>query len=105
MVRKRKKSKSAGFYNIFVGEYVELTTLLPYSESAQNMEQAQSISTFLKRAGYLLDIDEAFYYIGETPNSVSRAIRIEQVAEIAIAKQKTIEDEILDEFNPDGPEN
>lgn len=103
---KKKKKKNVDFTLTFLGEFVELSTLLPYSESSATETQSVSINTTLRRTGYLLDIDEFFYYLGESPTEIERAIRIDQVVEIAIVKVTTDADEILDRFDGSGmPEN
>lgn len=103
---KKKKKKTVDFTLTFLGEFVELSTLLPYSESSSTETQSVSINTTLRRTGYLLDIDEYFYYLGSSATEIERAVRIDQVVEIAIVHPNTPVDDILDSFDGSGmPEN
>ena len=107
MTSKIKKYKEYTlFSDIFIGEYVELTTSLSLKTAIDAGEEGQIIQDGpVNVTGFLLDQDDTYYYLGEGPSAMDTAVKIDAVKAITIVKQKTIFDEILDEMpNPENDE-
>lgn len=91
-------------FNItFIGEYVEIGMNLTDTYSTETAEGYQSGTALATLRGYLLEVDDEYYYIGETPDAVEKAIRKEHVLTIDIVDQDKVFDKILEEL--DTPED
>lgn len=81
-------------FHIFAGVYVEF--VLKNLKGAQVMEDGGRVEGSVILSGYLLDEDQDYYYLGETQEDISQAIKKEDV--IRIYKP---EDEILADMGLD----
>lgn len=92
------------FYKTFIGEYVFLLTAIMTSKAEVHDEQMIEVNKPIKLLGYLLDMDSEYYYVGETPNKISQAIKIQDVCHVEIAEFRDSKDELLDRFDiPNDP--
>jgi len=88
-IKKRlETSLDSTFFVSFVGEYVDIISKFVTATSKTTMTGVIS--------GFLLDIDEKFYYLSDDGQVVSRAIKCEDVMAIEIVQQKTIHDIALE---------
>ena len=78
-------TKDGAFYTTFVGELVEATTQF-------RMTDAEAIGTL---TAYLLDMDEHYFYFGETADEIGSAIKRESVYSIRIVKLEPWKDKML----------
>lgn len=74
------------FKNIFLGEFVELVANIRLEEG----------TGFNVIAGYLLDVDDDFYYLGHSSELVSDGIRKDAVMHISIISPKSKNEELLE---------
>jgi hypothetical protein len=93
MARKKKQkvdetSLESTFFASFVGEYVEIVCKV--------VGATKEITLPVVVNGFLLDIDDDFYYLSDNGTEVSKAVRKDGLIIIEVAKQKTPEEEILD---------
>lgn len=96
-------NKNSTFFDTFVGEFVHLVTKLPMQIDSSNEDSRTIQSDLFRLEGYLLDIDEKYYYLGETNQEVGIAVSISEVLSISIAKTEL--DGILDIIEtPEDPE-
>jgi len=83
-----KTKTSETFYSAFIGELVEVITQFKLGE-------AEAVGTL---SAYLLDVDEDYYYLGETGEEVSTAIKRTSVYSIRIIKSSTWKEKLLNEM-------
>jgi hypothetical protein len=76
------------FFLSFVGELVEIAGSFYHGE-AENA---------IKTHGYILDIDDEFYYLGDTPEEVTQALRRDRVIYIQVLTPANEYREILDQL-------
>lgn len=86
------------FHTTFIGEQVEFLTSIPqhWSENTEDGVISGTIPMIVQ--GYVLDIDDEYYYVGDTPHEVSRAVKRSEVLFIEIVSEKKVFDKILDQF-------
>ena len=99
MPRKKKDL----FYNIFIGELVEITTKSTIKTVKQEEDQITEQTVPVIFQAYLLDMDEEYYYLGQDPDEVFSALRKDQCIYIAIVRENSILDDALDDLEV--PEN
>lgn len=94
MATKVRKKKPKLFYNVFIGEFVELTL----KQSIQVVEQQGEIiitqNTPIMVSGIVIDIDDQFVYLGNANNEIEQAISRIDVSITTIAaseEQKAVE--------------
>jgi len=75
-----------GFYDTFVGEFVELTT---HKEIQAIEDEIMVVSPIMLR-GYLVDMDDEYFYLGEDPQKVSDAVERSTVWRIMILDPEAI---------------
>lgn len=93
---KKKDSFTQLFHLTFIGEYVQLTTNMFTIVNEENDEVLTSHKVPVTIDGYILDIDEDYYYLGTTPHEINKAIKKDVVIFIGIVENKNVYDEILD---------
>lgn len=73
------------FYSAFIGELVEVITLfkIDNDEAIGNM------------SAYLLDVDENYFYFGESHEEIDNAVKRDAVYSIRIMKKVDWKDELL----------
>jgi len=92
-----KKTKAGNnIFSVFAGERVAILTKTRVSESLASDTQTIDKSVPLSIEGYLLDCDEAYYYLGETADQVSAAVAISQVILIQEVKALDLYTELLE---------
>jgi hypothetical protein len=102
MVLKKKKTNEV-FFLTFVGEFVSLLTSMVRTESVTAEEGTVEETIPLVFQGYLLDADDDFFYLGDTPNEVNKVVKRAVVNALEITRQKDSFSDILD--NVDIPDN
>lgn len=95
----KKKSSSELLFLTFIGEKVVLTSTFKITDTVDSEEGVHQIELPLMLDGYLMDMDDEYYYLGEDPKSVSKAVRKDQILSIEIESMKTVYDQILDEMD------
>jgi hypothetical protein len=86
--KKSTKRSSEGFYITFVGEYVQLIGEF----SSQTVD-----GTYATISGYLLDLDDDYFYIGPTADEINAAIKKDNVFSIQIMPKKDKYSDLLDD--------
>lgn len=79
LLPKKKPAKTtapvdSGLFLTFVGEFVKITTKLIVTQAFASEEGSVEQTGPLEITGYLLDYDAEFYYLGDSPDNVSKAI-------------------------------
>lgn len=72
------------FFSSFAGEKVDLQLNILYSEQHQSEDALETKTYSMSSTGYLLDVDDNYYYLGDTPNSVTQAVRKNFVIQIRL---------------------
>ena len=99
----KKEETTSLFHLSFVGELVEI--LMPlYRKNVQGNEEGimdQTIPIVVQ--GYILDADDEFLYLGDTPEEITKGIKREDVRYIEVIKEANPYDEVLDNMpTPNG---
>ena len=98
----RKKTNSV-FFNMFVGEYVLFITKLSTKKIHQTEDHTTEETQPIAIEGFLLDMDEKWFFVGPTFDEVACALKQDDVMEITILKERSPYDSILDDI--DTPED
>ena len=75
------------FESIFQGEYVEII---------QGIDMAKEGPIPVAIYGYVLDTDDKFIFIGDSPHEINKAILKSSIKIISITTPRTEEDDLLD---------
>src|SRR4029077_10299831 len=96
------------FYDLFIGEYVFMLTTVDVTQVNNDEHGYYENKQPIKLLGYLLDMDDDYYYIGEFPDRVSQAIKKVNVVHVEIADATKTDGLLLEEssitIQPDGVE-
>src|SRR5574343_512079 len=84
----RKKKSNDLFFMTFVGEFVSVLSTMEHTAMMQTEEGMVEETAPMILQGYMLDMDEEYYYLGETQMNVSRAIKKSSVNAIEITDRK-----------------
>ena len=93
--------KNESFFQSFVGEMVSLTINATVPTQAVINDDGvveEVIEGPISFDGYLLDVDNEYYYLGDTSQEVSKAIRKENVISVEIVKSLNIFDKMLEDI-------
>jgi len=71
-----------------MGELVEVAGSFYYND-AENA---------IKTSGYILDVDDEFFYLGDTPEEISQALRRDRIIYIQIITPKNEYRNLLDQM-------
>jgi hypothetical protein len=88
--KRSESSLDSTFFVSFVGEYVDVISKFLSGSTKSTLTGVIS--------GFLLDLDDKFYYLSDDGQTVSRAIKSEDVMAIEIVQQKTIHDIALEQL-------
>ena len=81
---------SETFFLTFIGEFVEVAGSFFHGE----------VEVPIRIQGYILDSDDQFYFLGDTPEEISSAIRKTSVVYIEIVEDNPMKDALRD-WEPD----
>lgn len=84
MPPKKKLVPNETFFLTFIGERVVLASKIKLSEVVQKEDEVSSSEVPIMFEGFLLDMDEHYYYLGTTPEAISDAIVREDIFHISI---------------------
>lgn len=84
------------FFLTFIGQAVTITTTVLHSMRYPLSDEQHIESMPLYYEGILLDEDQEYYYLGNTPDEVSQAVKKVHVLHITVIEQKTVFDHILE---------
>lgn len=87
------------FFDIFAGEFVSITTKLQQKVTQQTEENVLQSESFLSIQGFLVDKDDLYYYIGDKPNSILAAIKINEVVHVEITQEENVFTNILEQLD------
>lgn len=76
------------FYSVFAGEYVQLFSNLFINQNETYEDRQVSQEHPITFEGYLLEIDDNFYYLGETDKEISQAIERQYIVRIAVGQEE-----------------
>lgn len=85
--KRKKPVRSDTFFMTFIGEYVSVLTTMMVTKAFQTEDGVEEQTQPIVIQGFLLDMDDEFFYIGEVSNEVDRAVRKEFVNAIEIADE------------------
>jgi hypothetical protein len=88
--------RSSTLQNYFIGEYVTLILTQETSITSESEEGIIEQSIPLTGEGYLIDMDDMFYYLGVEPEVVSCAVKRKHVLQIVLTDPANPYDQILD---------
>lgn len=86
------------FFQIFAGEYVSMVTTVKTRTVQLIDDEPAEVEMPVIIEGFLLDKDDSYYFIGESPDEVIAAIRIEHVIQVEISNPKDHYDQLLTEM-------
>lgn len=93
-MKKNGPSFSDLFMSTFVGEYVAIISQL-------NTFDAEGVALPLEVQAYILDVDERFYFLGDSPLEINSVIDKSEVKYIRIIEDIPYDVQILNEMgNP-----
>ena len=95
--------KTNVFFETFVGEMVQIFCKTKMKQILQDDHQTQEQESPVMFEGWLLDVDDYYYYLGDTPDEVCSAIDKTEFGSIHIVKEANLYDDILDSM--DEPES
>ena len=87
---------SSPFFLSFFGQRVKILTGIVQHISVAMAEGIANESTPITIMGYILDVDDHFYYIGPTPHEIRQAIKKERVDAIEVFTEEDEHAEMLD---------
>lgn len=96
MIKKSKNPFNETFAQNFIGQYMDLMINLYHSQESHNEEGILLQKDPMAVRGYILDIDEEFIYMGDTPDGINRFVRKDLIAGGDIVIEK---DELEDKFD------
>lgn len=102
----KKRSKTSDLvFSTFVGEYVRLSSNRDEIVHAVTEDTQASQTVPRTYEGFLLDMDEKFYFLGVGADSVVAAVKKSIVEVIEVVDKRSPYDEILDKIKPIGMTN
>lgn len=100
----KKEMKMAGnkklFFDVFIGEYVDLVTKYSANVSVNTEDGSIEQQDYVRFQGYLLDIDDDFYYLGLTDRQISHAVNKSDIVTVMISQPETELDEFFNSIEP-----
>lgn len=87
-----KREKMTQLFLYFAGEYVQVMTNLT---SAVPISDGDFIEAPYIVEGFLVDMDDLFVYIGNKPDTIGQAIRLETVVSVLCTEQTDPYEELL----------
>jgi len=106
-MRTKKEKVPELFFTTFVGEYVRIVTTVVMTDTIETEEGISTSSAPLLTEGYLLDYDDNFYYLGQSPDNVTTAISRHTISQVQSGMEqpaRNVFDEILESM-PDKPDS
>lgn len=100
-----KKRNLSSFESVFLGEFVTVFTTINTSSMTQQDETIRESNSPLAFEGFLIDTDESYYYLGQTPKEASMAIKVDTVLSVIISEPKNKYDELLDDIGDEPDES
>ena len=92
-------------YDSFIGEFIRLTTKLSSKIQNQTETEIETQESPIMLDGYLVDMDDKYFYLGMSPDTITCAIEINTVAFLQILQElnplENILDNLPDETDPD----
>lgn len=102
MLKKKKSSSfSEPFALSFLGERVDILLKIFKKVTSESNEETVSTTEPILAWGFILDKDDEYYYLGDSPDQINKCIRITDVAAIEISKseQDVIFNQLLDQVD------
>lgn len=87
-------------FDTFAGVHVQVFTKSSISEILSSEEGSVQQSLPLTLTGYLIDYDDKFYYLGDTPYEADSVVSVDQVVIIKEIKQIDELDVLMDMKGP-----
>lgn len=95
----KEKEQVPNLFDItFIGEYVEiiLKVFSSFQEENEHGISGGSVPTSVK--GFLLETDDTYYYLGDEPNSISRAVKKNDVSYVEMSEPNNFMENMLDQM-------
>lgn len=87
---------SETFHQAFIGVKVEIVADFYQNYVEETMDSRISNNSPASIQGYILDIDDIFFYLGKNPNEVTMALEKDRVMYIEVIEEKSPYDDMLD---------
>lgn len=97
-VKRKQPTPTDVFSMVFLMEHVEILTKVRLNQGIETPDGIVDHESPLVVQGYILDVDDEYYYIGTTVEEVTEAVKKDVVDHISIIKVKDNFDEILDDM-------
>lgn len=94
----RKKKNS--FKNIYLGQPVEMTSRVSINTTLETVQGVVSTDHPVTIVGFLEHIDNEFYHLSDFPGEITQSVRKSEILHVALVKQKTIADELMNSISP-----
>lgn len=83
------------FYSIFIGEYVQMMTNIIVSGHQQIGEDVFECQDAIKVRGWLVDMDDKYFYFGTKRGDILQSLKQDSVVHIAIVDATDPEQDVL----------
>lgn len=95
----KKTKKNEVFLLTFIGEFVQVVSSFVMNVSSNGEDMGESP---LIVEGYLLDMDDDFIYMGDSPDGITRALKKDTVVFIQFLNNEDILSSLLDNYGNNG---
>jgi hypothetical protein len=102
MTTKKRTKKTDRLFDIFCGEAVAVMVNRDSESTTQTEIKIETLKAPIVLAGYLVDTDDEFLYLGLDPDAINQAVRRDTVVHIEIMENPL--DEIMNgmDFGKEG---
>jgi hypothetical protein len=90
------KKKANDFYSMFVGEHVMLVLKQSVVKSTSTDDGYLSEESPLVYEGYMMDMDETYFFLGFDAKSISMAVQRTEVTSISVTEKEEADDFSVD---------
>ncbi len=87
------------FFKTFRNEFVSILTRTQIEHTVSTATSVESMKTPLNIKGFLLDIDDDYYYLGMTPEFINQTVKIDEVIHIEIVPEEA---DLMEQLLVDG---
>ncbi len=90
---------STKFFKTFRNEFVSILTRTQIEHTVSTENSIESMKTPLNIKGFLLDIDDEYYYLGMTQEFINQTVKIDEVIHIEIVPEEA---DLMEQLLVDG---
>lgn len=82
------KKKSNNLFELFAGEYVNITTKAFIERSVTTEKSIETLKSPITIQGYLVEADDFHYYLGIAPDRLNQAVSVSEVLHIEVTDEQ-----------------